>query len=142
MQTSILKEGPVLISNLLAHKHLRGYSGFLPFTTAEVNTATPHLLVNKLLKLKAQVNIIETLLNERKLSPVLISVFTSLMKSHIEVIQETIVLQKTLLNSITECKLKEHTVSDCAGLSIVLGALMRLSSCAFLHWSAERFRRG
>lgn len=69
MQTSILKEGPALISSLLAHKHLRGYSGFLPFTIAEVNIASPHLLVNKLLKLKAQVNVIDTLLNERKLSP-------------------------------------------------------------------------
>ena len=34
------------------------------------------------------------------------------------------------------------TVSDWAGFSIVLGALIRLRSWAFLHWSADRFRRG
>lgn len=34
------------------------------------------------------------------------------------------------------------TVSDWAGFSMVLGALIRLRSWAFLHWSADRFRRG
>lgn len=53
-----------------------------------------------------------------------------------------VISQINLLNFILYITLKGHTVSDCAGLSIVLGALMRLSSCAFLHWSAERFLRG
>lgn len=64
VQTQILKEGPVLISSLLPHKHLRG---FLPSTIAEVHIASLHLLVNKLLKLKAWVNV--TNFNETKLFP-------------------------------------------------------------------------
>lgn len=43
---------------------------------------------------------------------------------------------------ISDCTKLDRTVSDWAGLSIVLGALMRLNNWAFLHCSAERFRLG
>lgn len=69
MQTKILKEGPVLISSLLAHKHLRGYTGFPSQYDCRSQHCFPSSFGQQILKLKAQVNLTEALLNERKLFP-------------------------------------------------------------------------